>query len=153
MKKPLLHFQFVNGCSHLIFDLTECNGGDGRIGSFMLRHLFVDDDYQDFLLKKCSGETEWHQSEVPYNYSNGPKLYNIPVSVIISKLTSSAAEYFALIIKGMNRGIILGDTSASAGNPSVMVAFDNYFAIIPVCEIETKNGESIEARGVIPNVK
>jgi C-terminal processing protease CtpA/Prc len=152
-QKAVVALQFIQGCKFLIFDLSDCPGGDGRIGAFVNRHLFEGNDYQDLLRKKCSGETAWHASEVPYNYSNGPKLYNIPVFVIVSKRTASAAEYFALIIKEMKRGIVLGDTTGGAGNPSVVVTFGNYFAQIPVCEIQTKDGQSIEGKGVTPNVK
>ncbi|WP_379964779.1 S41 family peptidase [Epilithonimonas sp. UC225_85] len=152
-EKTVAALQFVKGSKYLIFDLSECPGGDGRIGSFINSHLFEENDYQNLLQKKCAGETEWHQSEVPYNYSNGPKFYDIPVFVITSKHTASAAEYFALIIKEMKRGIVLGETTAGAGNPSIMVPFGKYFAQIPICEIETREGKSIEGKGVTPNIK
>lgn len=152
-EKIIAALQFVKGCKYLIFDLSECPGGDGKMGGFVNRHLFEDNAYQDLLRKKCNGESEWRQSEVPYNYSNGPKFYDIPVFVIVSKHTASAAEYFALTIKEMKRGIVLGDTTAGAGNPSIIVTFGNYFAQIPVCEIVTKDEKSIEGKGVAPNVR
>jgi hypothetical protein len=145
--------QFVKGCKYLIFDISQCPGGDGRMGGFMARHLFEDNDYQDVLRKKCTGEKEWHQSEVPYNYSSGPKFYDMPVFVITSKNTASAAEYFALIMQETKRGTLLGDTTAGAGNPITMVTFGNYFAYIPICEIVTREGKSIESKGVAPDVK
>lgn len=152
-RKAIAVLEFVKGCKYLIFDLSECAGGDGRAGSFINSHLFKGMGYQDLLQKKCSGETAWHQSEVPYNYTNGPKFYDAQVFVITSKHTASAAEYFALTIKEMKRGLVLGDTTAGAGNPSVMVQFGNYFACIPICEIVTNDGKSIEGKGVIPNLK
>jgi len=152
-QKILATLQFVKGCKYLIFDLTECPGGDGKMGGFVNCHLFKDNDYQDLLRKKCNGETEWRQSEVPYNYSAGPKFYDIPVFVMVSKHTASAAEYFALTIKEMKRGIVLGETTAGAGNPSIVVNFDNYFAQIPICEIVTKDQKSIEGKGVTPNIE
>lgn len=152
-QKTIAALEFVKGSKYLVFDLSECPGGDGRIGSFINRHLFETNEYQDLLRKRCTGDKEWHQSEVPYNYSNGPKFYNTPIFVITSKNTASAAEYFALIIKEMKRGIVLGGTTAGAGNPVTVVTFGNYFAYIPICEIETKDGISIEGKGVIPNIK
>ncbi|HMI07569.1 MAG TPA: S41 family peptidase [Flavobacterium sp.] len=151
-QKVIAALEFVKGCKYLIFDLSECPGGDGEMGGFVNSHLFEGNAYQDLLRKKCGGESEWHQSEVPYNYSNGPKFYGIPVFVIVSKHTASAAEYFALTIKEMKRGVILGGTTAGAGNPSTIVTFGNYFAQIPICEIVTKDGISIEGKGVTPNV-
>jgi Peptidase family S41 len=152
-QKAITALEFVKGCKQLVFDVSECPGGDGRIGAFINCHLFESNDYQNILRKKCSGESEWHSSEVPYNYTNGPKFYDIPIYVIVSKNTASSAEYFALIIKEMNRGIILGDTTAGAGNPSTIVPFGKYFAMIPICQIETASGKSIEGKGVIPDVQ
>lgn len=152
-QKAIAALEFVKGCKQLIFDVSGCPGGDGRIGAFMNSHLFESNDYQTILRKKCTDENEWHNSEVPYNYTNGPKFYNIPVYVIVSKNTASSAEYFALIIKEMKRGVILGDTTAGAGNPSTIVSFGKYFAIIPICQIETASGKSIEGKGVVPDVQ
>lgn len=152
-QKVIAALQFVRGVQYLILDLSECAGGDGRMGGFINHHLFEDNDYQNLLRKKCTGETEWHQSEVPYNFSTGPKFYDIPVFVMTSGKTSSAAEYFSWIIQEMKRGVVLGDTTAGAGNPVVSVTFGHYFAYIPICEIETRDGKSIEGKGVTPDIK
>ena len=152
-QKIIAGLQFIKGCEYLIFDISKCPGGDGRIGGFVQTHLFRNKSYQDLLLKRCSGESDWYQSEVPYNYSNGPKFYDIPVYVMVSKGTASAAEYFAWILQEMGRATILGETTAGAGNPITRVQFGNYFAFIPICQITTKDGRSIEAKGVIPDVE
>ena len=149
--KAINALNFINGCKYLIFDISECPGGDGRIGGFVLRHLFENDDYQDLLVKKCTGDIDWVQSEVAYHYTNGPKFHNIPIYVITSKNTGSAAEYFALTLSEMKRATLLGANTAGAGNPVTIVYFGNYFAYIPICEIETKDGKSIEGKGVRPD--
>ena len=152
-KKFIAAATFLEGCESLIIDISQCGGGDGRMGGFVNQHLYEDGAYQDLLIKKCGGETDWHQSEVPYNYSNGPKFYDIPVFIMVSERTASAAEYFAFIAQEMKRATILGARTAGAGNPVTMVNFDNYFAYIPVCQITTKSGKSIEGVGVTPDVK
>lgn len=151
-QKFIAALTFLEGCDYLIFDISNCPGGDGRMAGFVNHHLYETDEYQNVLLKKCGGENEWHQSEVPYNYSNGPKFYDVPVFIMTSKNTGSSAEYFALIAQETKRAVILGETTAGAGNPVIMVPFDNYFAYIPVCEIKTASGKSIEGKGVVPDV-
>lgn len=152
-QKIISALQFVEGCKYLIFDISKCPGGDGRIGGFVQSHLFRNNSYQNLLLKKCGGDDDWYQSEVPYNYTNGPKFYDIPVYVMVSEGTASAAEYFAWILQEMGRATILGKTTAGAGNPVTRVEFGDYFAFIPICQIITKDGRSIEAKGVIPDVE
>ena len=146
-------FTFLKGCEYLIIDITHNPGGDGRSNGFINQHLFKENDYQNLLLKKCKGESDWHQSEVPYNYSPAPKFFEIPLYILVSKKTGSSAEYFAFIAQEMGRATILGETTAGAGNPVTMKSFGDFFAYIPICEIKTTDGKSIEGKGVIPNVK
>lgn len=151
-QKFIAALRFLEGCDKLIFDISNCPGGDGRIAGFVNHHLYETDEYQNVLLKKCGGENDWHQSEIPYNYSNGPKFHNLPVFIITSENTASSAEYFVLIAQETKRAVILGRKTAGAGNPVIMVPFGSYFAYIPVCEIKTASGKSIEGKGVVPDV-
>lgn len=144
--------ELLEGVDALIFDLTGNPGGDGRASGFVNRHLFEDDDYQDLLIKKCTGESEWKRSEVPYNHAPGPKFLQTPVYVMVSEDTASAAEYFAFIAQQMKRATVLGSATAGAGNPVTMVNNDEYFAYVPICQIKTRDGASIEGRGVVPDV-
>ena len=90
-KKVIAALTFLQGCDTLIFDITNNPGGNGAISGFIFAHLFEGKEYQTLLKKKCKGETEWITSEVPFNYTNGPKLYDIPIYVMTSKNTGSAA--------------------------------------------------------------
>lgn len=144
---------FLEGVDYLIIDIANNPGGDGRSSGFINQHFYEDPAYQNLLLKKCVGETSWHQSEVPYNYSDGPKFYSTPLYIITSGNTGSAAEYFAFIAQEMKRATILGETTAGAGNPITMATMGDFFAYIPICEIKTQDGKSIEAKGVIPDVQ
>lgn len=144
---------FLEGVDKLIIDISENPGGDGRSGGFINQHLYEDPSYQSLLMKKCVGEENWYQSEVAYNYSDAPKFFNIPLYIITSKNTGSASEYFAFTAQEMQRATILGKTTAGAGNPVTMVTMPGYFMYVPVCEIKTYDGKSIEAKGVVPDVE
>jgi hypothetical protein len=139
-------------CSSLIIDISENPGGDGRGCAFMNQYLYRDKSYQELLRKKCTGEADWYRSEEVYNYNSGPKLFDIPLYVIVSGNTASSAEYFALTMQEMKRGKLLGKTTAGAGNPATVVSFGNYYAQIPICQIKTKSEKSIEGTGVKPDV-
>ncbi len=144
---------FLEGIDKLIIDISENPGGDGRSGGFINHHLYKDSSYQSLLIKKCVGEENWYQSEVAYNYSDAPKFYDIPLYILTSKNTGSASEYFAFTAQEMQRATILGKTTAGAGNPVTLVSIGEYFIYVPVCEIVTYEGKSIEAKGVIPDVE
>lgn len=144
--------QFLNGVDALIFDISNNGGGDGRASGFVNQHLFEDEEYQGLLRKKCRGEQHWKISEVAYHYSPAPKFYRTPVYIMVSDKTGSAAEYFAFIGQETKRATVLGSTTAGAGNPVGLVATDDYVAYIPMCEIQTVAGKSIERVGVVPDV-
>lgn len=146
------------GCSSLIFDLSENAGGDGASSAFVNQFLYRDKSYQTLLRKRCKGEKDWHQSEVIFNYTEGPTFFDKPIYIIASKQTFSAAEYFILTAKEMKRATILGDTTAGAGNPGNSQGIRSpdtdtiFWLFIPNCEIITRNGHSIEGSGVKPDV-
>lgn len=152
-KKMLSALNFLSGCDYLIIDISNNPGGDGKSSGFINQYLYRSTDYQDLLIKKCVGEQEWHQSEVVYNHSDGPKFFDTPLFIIASGNTASAAEYFAFTAQEMKRATILGKTTAGAGNPVTRIDFEDYFAYVPICEIRTVKGKSIEAKGVVPDVE
>lgn len=146
------------GCSSLIFDVSENPGGDGASSAFINQFIYRDKSYQTLLKKKCTGEKNWRQSEVMFNYTDGPKLFDKPIYIITSKNTFSAAEYFVLTAKEMKRAVILGETTAGAGNPGTSQRFNSpntdtiFWMFIPNCQIITQSGTSIEGIGVKPDV-
>ncbi|WP_316824411.1 S41 family peptidase [Pedobacter miscanthi] len=149
----------VAGCKQIIFDITENPGGDGASSAFINQFFYESKDYQTLLVKKCTGEANWHQSEVIFNYSQGPKLFNTPLYIITSDKTFSAAEYFAFTAKEMKRATILGKTTAGAGNPgnAMSTYLQNsdtvFWMFTPNCQITTRAGHSLEGVGVKPDVE
>ena len=149
----------LSDCKTLIFDISDNPGGDGASSAFINQFLYRSKDYQTILRKKCNNEKDWHQSEVIFNYSEGPKFFDTPIYIITSQKTFSAAEYFAFTAKKMKRAIILGETTAGAGNPgtSTGVALPNsdtiFWMFIPNCQIQSYDGDSIEGNGVKPDIK
>ncbi|PWS33279.1 S41 family peptidase [Pedobacter paludis] len=148
----------LSGCDKLIFDISENPGGDGASSAFINQFLYRDKSYQTLLKKKCTGEQDWKQSEVIFNYTNGPTFFDNPIYIITSDKTFSAAEYFAFTAKELKRATIIGKTTAGAGNPgsSVSVALPNsdmfFWMFIPNCQIVTRDGHSIKGIGVKPDV-
>ncbi|WP_449436199.1 S41 family peptidase [Pedobacter steynii] len=149
----------LSDCKILVFDISDNPGGDGASSAFINQFLYRAKDYQTLLQKKCNNEKDWHQSEVIFDYSGGPIFFDVPIYIITSNKTFSAAEYFAFTAKKMKRAIILGETTAGAGNPgtSTGIALANsdivFWMFIPNCQIRTSDGDFIEGKGVKPDVK
>lgn len=150
---------YLEGCSALIIDMTENSGGGEQSGAYLNSIFYSSNDYQKLLLKKCRGESDWQSLEPIYNNSDFKSFHNVPLYILISNQTFSAAEYFALTIKETKRGKVLGQTSAGAGNPgrwsisSFGESDKSFYMFIPTCQIKTKDGLSIEGIGVKPNIE
>ncbi|WP_083801702.1 S41 family peptidase [Pedobacter sp. BAL39] len=150
---------YLEGCSALIIDITENPGGGSQSGAYLNSILYASNDYQKLLLKKCRTESDWQPSEPIYNNSDFKSFHNVPLYILTSPQTASAAEYFALTIKETKRGKVLGQTSAGAGNPGRWSIFGlsesdkSFYMFIPTCQIKTKDGLSIEGIGVKPNIE
>lgn len=147
------------GCKQIIFDISENQGGDGASSAFINQFFYKSKAYQTLLIKKCNNDTGWHQSEVIFNYTEGFAFFDIPLYIILSDKTASAAEYFAFTAKEMKRATILGKTSAGAGNPGIGMGTSlgnsktAFWMFIPNCQITTRSGHSIEGIGVEPDKK
>ncbi|PST82027.1 hypothetical protein C7T94_14515 [Pedobacter yulinensis] len=150
---------FLEGCSALIIDVTENPGGGGQSGAYLNSILHSSNDYQKLLIKRCTGESGWQPSEPIYNSKDFERYHKIPLYILISDQTASAAEYFALTAKETKRGTVLGQTSAGAGNPglwsisSLSESDKCFYMFIPTCQIKTKDGFSIEGIGVKPDIE
>jgi C-terminal processing protease CtpA/Prc len=144
-------------CKQIIIDISENPGGDGASSAFINQFFYKSKAYQTLLIKKCTKDTDWHQSEVIFNYTEGPVFFDIPLYIILSDKTASAAEYFAFTAKEMKRATILGKTSAGAGNPGNATGYSlnnsdtAFWMFIPNCQIKTRAGHSIEGIGVKPD--
>lgn len=150
---------FLENCSALIIDISDNPGGGGQSGAYFNSLLYSSTAYQKLLIKRCTGDSAWHQSEVVYDNSEYKKYHKVPIYVLVSNQTASAAEYFALTVKETKRGKILGQTSAGAGNPGFWNIFSlsesetSFYMFIPSCQITTKKGFSIEGIGVTPDIE
>jgi C-terminal processing protease CtpA/Prc len=93
-------------------------------------------------------------SEAPRDAYAHPRL-SVPLYILISAHTGSAAESFAYTLKNAGRATIVGETSGGAANPGGPVNVGNGFSVFvptgsPISPITNTNWEGT---GVVPDVK
>lgn len=96
---------------------------------------------------------EGTESEAPRDWYPTPRL-QVPLYVLISARTGSAAEAFAYTLKNAKRATLVGEVSGGAANPGDEVATGNGFTLFvsggsPISPI---TGTNWEGTGVIPDV-
>jgi hypothetical protein len=143
---------FVAHCDALIFDLRQNRGGNPSMVQLLTSYLFdpeprhintfyrrPTDDYQQF----------WTLPHVP-----GKRLPHVPVYVLTSHATGSAAEEFAYNLKHMARATIVGETTVGAAHPVTVETVQECFQVRlpygrPINPITKGNWEVV---GVEPHI-
>ena len=83
----------------------------------------------------------------------GGLIQNVPVYVLISGRSASAAEEFASHVAGFKLGTLVGETTAGAGYRNEMVAIPGGLVLsISVGRPELPDGSDWEAKGVAPGI-
>jgi hypothetical protein len=140
----------------VIIDISANGGGNGEISTFLYHYLFKPEDkrFETLLIKKCKGEPDWHRSEPPVDpLPGGPNLGEKPVYIVTSGNTFSAAEYFAFMMKELKRATIIGKNTGGGGNPINIIGDGKFIMYVPTCQITTKDGKSLEGKGVSPDIE
>jgi len=143
----------VNNCDAVIFDLRRNNGGASDMISFIAGYLFdkptlfgihfsrITDEYSEF----------FSQEEVP-----GKRIRSeVPVYVLISSYTYSAAEAFALSLQELGRATIVGESSGGGAHTVEREAINDHFWInMPSGRgMGPVSRKDWEGTGVIPDIE
>lgn len=144
---------FLAGVSALIFDLRDNRGGGGSDkGPDLLSYLFEQPTHLSDFWDRTTGQTTqtWIQPSVPEK-----RLGTIPVYVLTSRTTFSAAEYFAYNLQALKRATVVGEVTGGGSHLTLTERIDDRFNIRvpygrPINPITKTDWEGV---GVIPDVK
>ncbi len=103
VKKVLSDFFNQGGVDAIVVDLRN-NGGGALVEAIEVSGLFI--DYGPVVqVKSGRGQVEKYEDEEP------GVVYSGPLVVLTNRLSASASEIFAGVIKDYHRGVIIGDST------------------------------------------
>ena len=146
---------FFSNCNALIIDLRRNGGGWDDMVTFLASYFLNSDDEIIFSITRSTLDDSYYAS-MPYAYVPGKKLTDIPIYILISRSSASAAEAFANIMKHFCKNTTLvGETTAGAENPvEHILLFDDYILRIPCWQkIYSYDKTGWEGIGVKPNIE
>ena len=118
---------FLANCDALIIDLRRNGGGHPDMIALLLSYLVAGDErihFNDFYERREERTLQyWTLPNLP-----GPRLTGIPLYVLTSHRTGSAAEEFAYDIQNLKRGTLVGEVTVGAANPGEFVRLSDHFA-------------------------
>nr|WP_255537817.1 carboxy terminal-processing peptidase [Motiliproteus sp. SC1-56] len=143
VEKMLQELQ-AEGIEGLIIDLRG-NGGGALREAVELAGLFIPQG-PVVQIKDSSGR-------VRVEFDHDPKHYEIPLAVMVNRLSASASEIFAGAIKDYNRGLVLGSQTFGKGTVQVMQPLGFGDLKMTRAKFYRISGDSTQHKGVYPHIE
>jgi hypothetical protein len=143
---------FVAHCDALIFDVRKNRGGSPSMVQLIISYLI--DPEPQLINTFYYRPTDNYQQFWTFPHVPGKRLPNIPVYVLTSSATGSAAEEFVYDLKSMERATLVGETTSGAAHPVTFEVVQEHFQVLlPYgCPINPITKMNWEATGVEPHV-
>lgn len=143
----------VADCDALIFDIRDNTGGEFGTARLIISYLFKEQRILSHSYDRSGQRIETDKTliDIPGKRFDP----TLPVYILTSRRTGSAAEGFAYILKHYNRATIVGETTKGAAHPSKELVINPLFRMsvpykLVVNPVTKTNFENIR---VIPHIK
>jgi hypothetical protein len=144
---------FISNSSAIILDLTQNGGGSAETVHFLMSYFLPDSTKLGAFKRRINNEViELWTTKDPV-IKKIPD--NVPLYILVSKNTSSAAESLAYGLQQFKRATIIGEQTHGEGNPGKRFIINDFlYIMIPTAtNVNVKTGTSWEGIGVIPDIK
>lgn len=149
--RPILNaaLTFLSGTKALIIDL-RFNGG-GSTANRLESYFFKEKTHLSDHINRFAKDTISFYADA--TTTNGPVLL-MPIYILTSKNTFSAAEAFSASMQSLKRAVIIGDTTGGGSHQTGFFDLKNGFnARIPFARpVSTATFKDWEGKGVIPDI-
>lgn len=145
--------QFLKNTDAIIFDLRKNGGGTPQMVQWIISYFF---EGEPFLLNSFYKREENIIKQFwTLPHPEDKRMPDIPLYVLTSKWTFSAAEEFAYDLKHLKRATIIGETTGGGAHPGGRIAASDKFNVwIPVARaINPVTNTNWEGKGVTPNIE
>lgn len=141
--------QLISGANAVILDLRSAVGGYPEMAGYIVS-AFTDPKADIYNVFHGRGGTESERPAQPYR---SPKL-DVPLYVLVSGSTASAAESAAYTLQAAQRATLVGELTSGAANPGGMLPVGDGFNVFVSnsTPINPITGTNWEGKGVQPDV-
>jgi C-terminal processing protease CtpA/Prc len=143
--------KIFSGASAIIIDLRENQGGESDLGTLFCSYLF---DRPTQLTGTYFRDDNLMQESWTRRIVQGKRLTAIPLFILTSEKTFSAAEYFAYDLKVTKRATIVGDSTKGGAHSVDLFNVDDQYEIYlsTARAINPVTRTNWEGTGVVPDV-
>ena len=112
---------FLSNADAVIIDLRQNGGGSASMIQLLTGYFFEEPQHLVSWYRRETDETEQSYSQA---YVPGKRMYEMPLYILTSNFTGSAAEEFTYDLKNLKRATIIGETTGGAAHTVSDVFFD-----------------------------
>lgn len=144
---------FLENTDAIIFDLRMNGGGEPSCVQLICSYLFNEEPvHLNDLYNRPENKTTEYWT---LNKIEGKRKPDIPVYLLTSSFTFSAAEEFAYNLKSLGRAVIVGEKTRGGAHPGGTLAIDdNFVMFIPMSKaVNPVTKTNWEGTGVTPDVE
>ncbi len=142
--EKLINELLADGVEGLVIDLRN-NGGGSLREAINLAGLFIPQG------PVVQIKDSWDQIQVKFDQD--PKYFDIPLAVVVNRLSASASEIFAGAIQDYNRGIVVGSSTFGKGTVQVLHPLNAGQIKLTRAKFYRVNGASTQLKGVEPDIE
>jgi hypothetical protein len=144
---------FLANSDALIIDLRRNGGGEPSMIQLLTSYLFAEPTHlNSFYIRKGNTTHQfWTSAHV-----SGKRMTDVPVYVLTSRLTFSAAEEFSYNLKNLKRATLVGETTGGGAHPVEphYLADVRVLAFVPFGRaVNPITGTNWEGTGVAPDIQ
>lgn len=144
---------YFSNCDGLIIDLSDNTGGWDEMGMLLLSY-FVDEDEQQIMAIHHSTIDNKYQAAATYAYVPGRRYTDMPVYILVSHKTASAAEGFSYRMRYLHKAIIIGEKTSGAETPIEPILIGDFILQIPCYEtVYSISGPGWQGAGITPDIE
>jgi hypothetical protein len=144
--------RFLEHTDAIIFDVRRNGGGAGNMSDLLFSHFLPATPVPTVNVKSRIPEMNRQQTslaDVP-----GPRRPDVPLWVLTSRGTGSAAEAFSFVLQNLGRATIVGERTGGAGHMVQMLPLvDGFVAGLSITRVsDPRTGREWEGVGVQPDI-
>lgn len=144
--------RFLSRTDALIIDVRRNPGGSSDMSHFVFSHFLGADPVETIRVQRRNPPApvvRHSLAQVP-----GPRRPDVPLYLLISQSTGSAAEEFSFVLKNLHRATLVGTRTAGAGHMVNFVPLGNGFVLgFSITRVsDPASGREWEQVGVQPDI-
>ncbi len=138
----------------IIIDLRNNSGGRGTMSDYLISYFFTEAVITSKTIKR-TGETFVKRVHRSAKKVGGDRMPEVPLFLLTSNNTFSAAEGFTYALKAYNRAIVIGETTKGGANPGDLIPINDALQLfVPdVAVTHPITEESWEGTGIPPDIR